>query len=173
MPYRKNLLTQDVLIGGALAGMLSGLGMKILAMINSMISGDGLSYPFQLIAATLHGVDAMIGGIMVAIVGFLIHMAVSTFFGIAFAALIDRNTRITMALLGGLFFGFCIWVFMTYLVLPLFDPVMRTRVDLMQASWFVEHLVFGGLLMITPMLRRNFTRRTEPAMIEPAYKKAS
>lgn len=136
--------------GGLRAGLFAGVVMLVVGMIISAASGAGFWTPLRLAAASVLGVDALIGGFGAALLGLALHLGAAAFFGVVFAALVDRDLAADRALLAGLVYGVGVWAFMTYAGLPAFDRTMLPRVRLAPGAWFVMHLVYGACLWQTP-----------------------
>lgn len=143
--------TRGVVLGGAVAGIVAGLVMAMAAMIYAWSMGAGFWLPVRNIAAMWYGVDALVLGPEAPIVGVLTHMVNSAVFGIVFAFLIRSRPTTGIAFGGGLLFGVVIWALMTYFGLPAVNEVMYERTANMNPVWwFVLHLIFGGMLFVTP-----------------------
>src|SRR6476661_6307311 len=99
---RKNQLSR---VAGLLAGILAGIAFALIAFFVSTLKGQQFLDPLYLIGATFFGVKALVGGLGVAVVGLLTHVAVSAFFGILFSYLVNSETRPGTSLLRGLTFG--------------------------------------------------------------------
>lgn len=90
-------------------------------------------------------------------VGLILHMMMSAAFGIVFA-LIGGSRISTGAAFGwGLLYGVLVWVVMTWIGMPLVNEVMSERMALQSWWWFAYHLIFGGMLLLTPPLSRAFS----------------
>ena len=149
-------LAREVASSGALAGLAGGLAMAFYLMLYSEFWGAGIGLPLRLIAATFFGVDALIGGAGVVLVGLVLHLAVAVVLGILYA-LIPRPTTTTFhSLLGGIGFGVAVLIVSTFLVLPAADPVLRARVSLTPMAWFLSHAIYGALMgaLVMPLRRR-------------------
>jgi hypothetical protein len=158
---RRDTLAADrngsgVWLGGVTAGVIAGLGMAVVTMLYTSFAGLGALLPLRMIAATFFGVDALVGGAGVLAAGLVFHLVISAFFGLLFAALTVRPKSTPVAFFGGLAYGIGIWALMTFLVLPFVNPVMAQRVALMFTPWLLAHAVYGGLLVLTPLLRVRF-----------------
>src|SRR5262249_54108918 len=70
---------------GALGGILAGIAMAVFLMAYAGVTGAGVGLPVRLIAATPYGVDALVRSPGMLLVGVLIHVAVSAFWGLLFA----------------------------------------------------------------------------------------
>lgn len=143
---------------GAIAGVIAGIVMAMIAMSRAAFVGMSFWFPVEQIAATFYGVDALLGGGGPIIVGVLIHMVTSAVLG-GLAGLFLAKLSTAGAFGAGLLVGVVIWALMTFLVLPIANEVMRERVALMSGWWFTYHLVFGGMLFLTPVLFRRLGHR--------------
>jgi hypothetical protein len=72
-----------------------------------------------------------------------------------FTGIAGRRLAALPALMGGVAFGVAIWAVMTFGGLPLLNPMMRERVAMMPAIWFVAHVAFGMGVGSAPALRRR------------------
>ncbi len=156
MAYKDETHKGGVWTGGIIAGIIAGIVMAMFSMMHAGMTGMGFWTPLRLIAATLFGVDALVGTIGVLLMGLMIHMAVSAMFGVIFAVLIGRRSSGAAATGWGLLYGVLIWAMMSYLVVPATNTTMNVRLPLMSGAWFIEHLIFGVVLGITPAFVRRF-----------------
>lgn len=152
--------TRSALSAGAVAGLIAGIGMGLAAMLREWaVSGDANAFwmPMKLIAATFYGVDALIGGTAVILVGMVTHLAVAAFWGFLFGLFIGGRNSVGGAILYGLIYGVVVWAVMSWIAQPIFNPDMQVRtVGAIPGWWFIYHLVYGGLLCFTPLLARTF-----------------
>lgn len=139
-------LGRDVFASGALAGLIAGTVMAAVAVAYEVSIGAGAFLTPKLIAAAFVGVNALIGGAPVVALGVAVHLAVSAFWGIVFAALLPRDSSTPVGFATGVMYGAAIWVVMTFLALPALDPVMRERVALGMGVFAAEHVLFGAVL---------------------------
>lgn len=153
--------TPRAMTGGIAAGLIAGLVMALTAMIRSAAVGESFWMPMQQIAATFYGVEALVGGTGVVVAGVLTHLVVSAIYGMIFGLFVGRKTLVGSAFVSGLVYGVVIWAFMTWVILPLVNEVMLERVELQPWWWFAYHLVYGGLLLLTPPLAEAMTPRAE------------
>jgi hypothetical protein len=145
-------------VAGAVAGLIAGVLMAMWSMGYAAYQGLGFFLPLKLIAATFLGVNAIIGGFWVLLLGVLIHLSVSAGWGVVFGALARRLGVGASTALGGIY-GLAVYLLMTFLVLPWIDPVMRARVEVTMTSFLIAHLVFGiALGLLTPVLRGAASR---------------
>lgn len=142
--------------GGIRVGLSAGLVMALAGMFVSAATGAGFWTPMRLLAASLMGVDALIGGFGAILLGLVLHFAVAAFWGVVFTALVDRDLTADRALVAGLVFGVAVWAVMTYAGLPLLDRTMLPRVKLAPATWFVMHLVYGVCLWRAPEFKWRY-----------------
>lgn len=148
---------------GVVAGLLGGMLMAAWSMSYAAVTGIGFFMPLKLIAATVHGVESLVGGPGVLLIGVLIHVVVAMGYGVLFALLLPRGASIGAGFLAGLAYGALILLFMTYIVLPLGNEIMRERVELIPTSWIVTHLIFGATVgLLVPALRRSTKATPQP-----------
>jgi uncharacterized membrane protein YagU involved in acid resistance len=147
---------------GAIVGIIAGVVMAMYAMIASAtILGQGFFTPLYGIASPLIGPQAMMTSMKQgiyfdfgpAVLGLIIHMMWSALYGIIFG-LIARLAHLkgNMAIIAGLFYGLLIFLSMSYVILPIVGAgAMPGMVG--YPSFIAEHLIFGGVLGLWPMLR--------------------
>lgn len=142
---------------GAAAGLIAGVVMGLAAMGHSQSIGMGFWAPMKEIAGTWLGVDALVGGWPVSLLGVATHLLCAAFWGAVFSGLIRRRESIGGAFWEGLVFSVGVWLIMSYIGLPIFDRTMIPRVSIGADWWFYDHLIFGACLCVTPPLRRAFS----------------
>jgi hypothetical protein len=145
------------------SGLFAGTVMMLALMLAETSLGQGFWTPLQLIGGTLLGLNAVLGGFWAGLVGAVLHLAAAGFWGVAFAALVSRETTVRQAFWSGLGYSVAVWAIMTYIGLPVLDRTMEPRVALIPGAWFLSHLVFGACLLWTPTLRRIFSVEPERA----------
>jgi hypothetical protein len=162
---------------GIMAGVISGAVMLFMMMIVSRAIGQGFFFPMRLFAATFWGVNALIAGPVVPIVGTIFHLGVSAGLGVIFASLTRPRTPEGSALLGGVIYGIGVWVVMNYLIMPWLNPTMNERINFEPGWFFLSHIAFGACLSITPGIRRSLTYqhvgREEPGRPEERMRRAA
>lgn len=145
-----------------MAGLIAAVIMALVAMIRAAAGGLGFWLPMKNIAALFSGVDALIAGGSAAVVGIIVHLIIGAVAGGIFGLLAGNRLNVFTALIAGLVWGVLVWAVNTWLILPWANEVMLNRVMVAPVWWLVYHLVFGGLLLLTPPLVRAFGgRRTE------------
>lgn len=150
-------------LGGLVAGLVAGVAMAMVAMIRAGVTGMGFWLPPKQIAATLFGVDALIGGAGVIVTGLMIHMMTSAIFGVVFGLIGGGRIFAWAAMALGFLYGVIIWAGMTFIGLPVVNEVMRDRVAMQPVWWFGYHLIFGGMLFLTPLLAKAFSSERQTA----------
>jgi hypothetical protein len=154
--------TIRLLIIGAIAGMVAGLMMAMYAMIASAtFLGQGFFTPLYGIASPLLGPAAMMQSMKQglyfaggpAVLGLIVHMLWSALYGMLFALLVSLlRLRGMMALMAGLIYGLVVLVIMSFIVLPIVGAgTMPSTVG--WPSFVVEHLIFGMVLGLWPLVR--------------------
>lgn len=124
---------------GALAGVLGALVMGLLMMSVSANRADGFWTPLQLIGGVVFGTGYQSAGS--AALGLLIHLAVGAGFGALFSLITRRIAGIVNTTILGIVFAVAVFAPMTYLVLPIVDPVMYRTMHL--GVLFMAHIVYG------------------------------
>lgn len=117
------------------------------------------------------GVDALIGGAGVIALGMVTHFVVAAVWGAVFALLTRRLHEVGPILTAGLIFGLGVWLLMTYVVLPVFNPVMAARVAMIPMTWLVVHLGYGAGLVMESLFKESdgrVTHRGAPRTYAPA-----
>jgi hypothetical protein len=151
---------RGVIIGGGVAGILAGSVMAMAAMFYAAANGSGFFSPVRSIAATWYGPNALVGGAGVLIAGLVTHLGTSAFGGVVFAALPSSRKSAITALLSGLVWGVVVWAILSFAVMPWLNPTMYAgTVGREPGWWFVFHLFYGGMLVVTPGLVRRVSAR--------------
>ena len=150
---------EEILSGGFLAGALSGLVMALVAGLACISAGMSFWYPMRLVGALFFGSGALTGGPAVVIAGICTHLILSAAIGLIFAFIVDRRTPLAIAFVTGLVFSAIVWAMMTFVALPLFNPVMRLQVSYNAGWWFLLHMIYGAILSSTPSLKRRYAAR--------------
>ena len=158
-PARYRPPSQGVFEGGSLAGIAAGFVMGVILIAYGAAAGAGPWYFFTMIASSVLGVAGLVGGPGTIAVGIALHLAISAFWGILFASLVNPQTRADAALWEGVLFGVAVWAIMTFVVLPVVDPTMEPRVALLPAIWVFANAAYGACLLGAPTLRRRYAVR--------------
>jgi len=150
---------------GAIWGVVASLGMAMYAMIASAALGQGFLTPLYGIASPLVGEKDMMDSLMVVhvnigpmLLGALIHMMWGALYGVVFALLARQfGLADSAALVGGVAFGLVVLVVMTFVVLPIVGAGGMPK--MVGFSFGIEHVIFGMVLGLWPLLRpAEFTR---------------
>lgn len=138
-PYRVGL------IGGVVAGAVMALAMALWGLL----TGNGIWYPVNLIAATLlphlqaaSPAQLALFDPMGALVGTLIHFGISIVLGLIFAVVLPTLPGST--LLWALIVGPLLWVGAQYAVLPVLNPRMEELVN--QPTFIAAHVAYSLVL---------------------------
>jgi hypothetical protein len=156
----------EILKAGVVSGLIGGVLMAVWAMFATLALGLGAFAVPQLIGAAFRGPEALLQGPGTIVLGVVLHLIVSAVFGVLFAMLVRRDTPRGIAVLAGVAFALGVFVLMTFVVVPVVNPVMANRVSMMIGTVLVMHVLYGFGLGLAPMLRRRFARRP-PAMLSP------
>lgn len=134
---------------GLLGGLVAGAAMALTMALWGALSGNGVWYPVNLIAATLlrdfQGASpetlAQFSAAG-ALVGTLIHFTISIFLGLLFALLLPTLPGSTM--LWALIVGPLLWIGAQYAILPVVNPRMEGLVS--EPTFAVAHLAYSLVL---------------------------
>jgi hypothetical protein len=142
---------------GAVGGIVAASAMLLFATIVSAMEGTGVLGPVMVIGATFLGESAMAQPIASSMLGLVTHVLMGAAFGMPFALVTRRIASSPLLLGAGVAYGAGIFLVMTYLVLPLVNPIMAATIE--PGWWFLYHLAFGLLLPATLLVaRRHVTR---------------
>jgi uncharacterized membrane protein YagU involved in acid resistance len=123
--------------GGLAGGLVFGMMMQVMGMI---------------------GMIAQLVGSTSVAVAWVVHLAISAFFGAAFAVLLAGLLRGPgMALLLGAVYGVVLWVVGPLLLMPAFMGMPVFVIDQMAVMSLIGHVAFGVVLGVVAwaMLRRQ------------------
>ncbi len=139
---------------GVYGGLAGGLGMIIVGLVYGLLSGHGIWYPLNLIAATVirswqHASLAQLEQFSFAglVVGMAIHILMSIGLGLAFAILLP--TLPGPPLVWAFVVGPILWAGAVYAGLPLLNPVMSRLVNLLSFA-VANSLILGVWVTRTP-----------------------
>jgi hypothetical protein len=176
-----------IIAAGMLAGIVAGALWMAFLIAWTVTHGGGYWLPARSIAALAAiQVPALLGGSWILVVGFLIHFAISIFFGVLFAigiVLLGRlafgnrfwavvrhpASSILIASGLGLIYGVAIWAIMYFEILPPTDPAMALFMMKMFYGFYIAHVIFGLSLLTTPLILRPLLERG-PQRTVPAVK---
>jgi len=161
------------LLSGAIAGLAGGVVMAGLLMAASAASGQGFWFPMMQIAAVAFGLEALVGGFGVCVVGLILHFATATVLGAGYGWILPTGTPPRTALFLGIFCSLAVWALSTYTLLPALNPILAQRIHLTPVAWFAGHVVYGSALVGTPFLMKAFGRREEPSQVEYRFDRAA
>lgn len=134
--------TTGALVHGALAGLAGGVVFGIMMAMMGMLP----------MVAGLVGAQS-------AVVGFIVHMAISAFIGAVYGLIITRfaNT-FNVALAGGVANGVVWWVLGALILMPLMLGMSQMVFVIEQAQWMslLGHIIYGIVTALVFLaLRRN------------------
>ena len=139
------------LINGAAVGAVAGVAMAGWAMVTSLVAGTGFLKPVQLIAATFFGEDALTLTPLVFVSGLMLHMATSMMLGAMLGPVLSRPMSLWTSGLIGILWGVVAWAAFTFVIMPQGNVVMHLATDKTPVTWFIGHVIFGGVLGLMPI----------------------
>jgi hypothetical protein len=134
------------ILRGARAGALGAVAMGLFMMLVTASRAGGFWTTLQLIGASVLGDEHRSAG--AAVLGLFIHLAVGATLGAIYALLARRQKGKIFNVMLALVFGVAVFAPMTYLLLPIVDPIMYRTIHL--GVLFMGHVVYGlvtGLAM--------------------------
>ncbi|MGD9892775.1 MAG: hypothetical protein AB7R89_01685 [Dehalococcoidia bacterium] len=147
----------------AIAGVVAGIAMAMVAMVIAAIADDGLWAPPRAVTGMSFGEQHAGSGFALGpvVVGMALHMMLSAVFGVVYALLVGLATRalaIGPQIVAGMAWGLVLWAVNTFLIAPVL-PGGELMTEAMPAwSWLVVHLLFGAMLgLIYAAWRRGTT----------------
>lgn len=144
VPSARGNIVRSVLVGGGIAGVLDAI-FAVIAYV-FVLHAYSIVGVLQYIASGLLGASAFSGGLATAALGVAMHFVLAFAFAAIFSVLWQRVDLLRdSAVVSGLVYGAAVWIFMSFIVLPLtgtpkssFDPGVFT-------SFLVDHALFVGL----------------------------
>lgn len=133
-----------VLKGGAIAGVVGGLAIALIAILGNLAQGRGFWLGLKGASAVFLGpARASAPGFdpSAVLLGVVIHFGVAMFWGMLFALVVYGASRAT-TIAAGIGWGFVVWVGMYYVALPLVGLAQMARAVPVGAA-IVEHVIFG------------------------------
>lgn len=136
---------------GIIGGFLGGIAMTVPAVLYGVLSGDGVWYPVNLVAATvLRHMQAMSAqeiarfDLTALVVGLAIHLTLSTALGLVFAMLLP--TLPGRPVVWAVLIGPSLWFTATLAILPQINPLMSQLLD--WPSFGIANIVYGLVMGI-------------------------
>lgn len=152
---------------GAIAGCAAGIVLAFALGLQALSRGLSFAYPFRLLSRGFFNDSTRNEGLIWLLAGVGLHFSASIALGIGFSYLIrchvpgDQNQVAgDRAFVSGVGYGAMVWVGMTFILLPAFNPTFRSYVMRQSLWWFLFHVFFGVTLMMVPDLRRALMRRS-------------
>ncbi len=139
---------------GIVAGLLGGLAMAAWLMVFTWFTGRGVLTPLKLFGGLFYGRNALAPGLGPAFWGLVAHLALSAALGVLFAAIFHREVAPLAEVASAIVYALLAWVLLTFVVLPVVNPLMREAVPSLSMAWFGAHVVYGGVLGVAQQLRR-------------------
>lgn len=130
---------------GAVGGLVAGLVFIAITMWFADTLGDPADAPLMMISTLVKGDAAMETGAASASVGWIVHAALSIFFGIVFALVTPLLRTNGTAAIAGAVYGALLYVVNFLVLAPLAFPVMEMA---NQPFELVVHVVFGLLVAL-------------------------
>jgi hypothetical protein len=138
--------TRAALARGAFAGVSAGFVLTLMMTVMSAAKGRDVWYGIKGAAAPFLGDRAMQPGfdLPAVLLGLTSHLVVSALWGMLFAVLVYGASRST-TIVGGMLWGFAVWIGMYYAVLPIVG-LSSMQNDAPVARAIVFHLFFSAAM---------------------------
>lgn len=162
------------IVRGAVWGVVASLVMAMYAMIASAAMGQGFLTPLYGIAAPIVGERDMMESMAKVhvnvgpmLLGAIIHMMWGALYGVVFGLLARQfGLSGSAGLVAGIVYGLLVMVVMMVAVLPLVGA--GGMPEMVGFSFGVEHVVFGLVLGLWPLLRpAEFARDARATELAP------
>ncbi|HVA26908.1 MAG TPA: hypothetical protein VNF68_01945 [Candidatus Baltobacteraceae bacterium] len=147
-------------LSGAIAGLLGGIAMALVAMMATAALGMGLfAAPIMIGGIALGPAAVMGGGVEIIIVGLALHMMLSIVFGLFYALVVNAWTHEIWTT--GIVLALALWIFNFYGVGAILPGahLMAQNEPLLLAV--MTHLVFGAVMAF--VASRNVSRSVATA----------
>ncbi len=135
-------LFRDVLVPGALAGLLGAVLMAALALPLGALTRGDLWYAARLVGGVFFRESPT--GIFAVLLGLGVHLATAGGLATLFALLLPRGGTATAGLMLGLLMGLTLQVLMPALVVPFASPPLDHEAP--HGAFLLVHLIFGASL---------------------------
>lgn len=143
---------------GIKGGIVGGLVMPLPALAYGVLSGHGIWYPVNLLAAmVLPGMDELPTGqlegfnAVLLIVAVIIHAAMSVVLGLIYGVLMPTLPDIPKPLAWGALLAPMLWTGVSFVLMGMVNPVLKQGVDW---SWFIASQFLFGVVLATFVMRR-------------------
>jgi hypothetical protein len=135
----------------AVAGVVAGMAMAMVAMVIAAIAGDGFWAPPRALTGTLFGAEYAGSGFALGsvVVGMIVHMMLSAAFGVVYALLVGLATRalgVGPQVAAGMAWGLVLWAVNTFLIAPRLSGGELMTEAMPAWTWLAVHLLFGAML---------------------------
>jgi len=134
-------------LGGALAGLIGGMAMALVAALISFVQHQDIWHEPKAIASVVLGAQAVAQAGFAAVpvlIGTLIHlisaMLLGALFGIVTRRWLQLPSDFGIPLLAGLSYGLLVWLVAYFVALPVVDPWL---LDSYAPAFIVQHIVYG------------------------------
>lgn len=148
---------RDVVAAGLSSGVLGGALMALVLGARALVGGSGPWAPFALFGTALVPLGSAASNAAAILLGLVVHLATSVFFGIAFAAVIGR-ARPSVALAGlalGVAAALVVMMLMTFGVVAVVAPALYDGISRDWPTWVAAHVAYGVGLGLEPVFRRK------------------
>jgi hypothetical protein len=143
---------------GIKGGIVGGLVMPLPALAYGALSGHGIWYPVNLLAAlVLPGMDELLVGQLEAFspvlltVAVIIHAAMSVVLGLIYGVLMPTLPDIPKPLAWGALLAPMLWTAVSFVLMGAVNPVLKQGVDW---PWFIASQFLFGVVLATFVMRR-------------------
>ncbi len=153
-----------IVVSGGASGLLGGLLMALVLASRAVIAGAAPLAPFALFGSSLLATSSPGSHATSVVLGLVVHVTVSLFFGMAFSAIVGRR-RGGLALgwlATGLAATFVVMLVMTFGVVPVVAPTLYDGIARDWPTWVVAHVGYGVGLAFEPLWRRSLVALHAP-----------
>lgn len=134
---------RSVVLAGVVAGVVGGVVMAAYLVLAAALQDMEPFTALALMGATFRDAAAPAGGAGSLLLGVSLHLGVSALIGLLFALILPRDFTRGSAAFICIGLSFMVMAFMTSLIVPAVNPVLKDGFHDLGGSWVIAHVLFG------------------------------
>ena len=153
------------LVSGFEAGLLGGVAMAACMAASAVLAGMDPLTPLAPMGDAFVGPLPREPGAARLAYGFALHLIFSGFIGALFTAVFPRDFPPKNALVVGIGLSWTVMALMTSIVLPAYNPSLRSEMSELGGSWVLAHAAYGVTVGFFGQWLRQRRRVRAPATV--------